>query len=335
MEETANIGLHQWAGTDPFLREDFNEDFRKIDTAVGRTERKADRALAGLAPVSYNVYNLLLRDYYEGKYTGFKRAIAFDGFKDGEGLSNLSPGAWLEDGRLWYCGETSALPLEMNFGGDAPYTLSANRQHTRVWRNAGHGRITGGALYLRNSFSEYYVRVTLACGEAESWATLHLKSENAVQLVEFTLERPLVLLPGHEVRMTVESLEEAIYEISIYGQRAGEQFGCRLTGSGTPVENGICLTVPFELGQAYGGALAWARYEGAPPALAVKNSAGARSAMTCVRTYPAKTLDGGDCMEAEYHLDAAPPAPNGTVTLELDLTQDGIGSVFDYGIVFQ
>ena len=35
MGETANIGLHQWAGTDPFLREDFNENFRKIDTAVG------------------------------------------------------------------------------------------------------------------------------------------------------------------------------------------------------------------------------------------------------------------------------------------------------------
>ena len=39
MEETANIGLHQWAGTEPFLREDFNEDFRKIDGAVGERSR--------------------------------------------------------------------------------------------------------------------------------------------------------------------------------------------------------------------------------------------------------------------------------------------------------
>lgn len=35
MGKTANIGLHQWTGTDQFLREEFNEDFQKIDGAVG------------------------------------------------------------------------------------------------------------------------------------------------------------------------------------------------------------------------------------------------------------------------------------------------------------
>lgn len=33
--QTEHIGLHQWENTDPFLREDFNEDNRKIDEAVG------------------------------------------------------------------------------------------------------------------------------------------------------------------------------------------------------------------------------------------------------------------------------------------------------------
>ena len=33
--QTEHIGLHQWESTDPFLREDFNEDNRKIDEAVG------------------------------------------------------------------------------------------------------------------------------------------------------------------------------------------------------------------------------------------------------------------------------------------------------------
>ncbi len=35
MANTPNIGLHQWQPEDSFLREEFNEDFRKIDTAVG------------------------------------------------------------------------------------------------------------------------------------------------------------------------------------------------------------------------------------------------------------------------------------------------------------
>lgn len=35
MERTEHIGLHQWKGTDQFLREEFNEDFRRIDGAVG------------------------------------------------------------------------------------------------------------------------------------------------------------------------------------------------------------------------------------------------------------------------------------------------------------
>lgn len=31
---TEHYQLHQWEGSDPFLRTDFNEDFQKIDTAI-------------------------------------------------------------------------------------------------------------------------------------------------------------------------------------------------------------------------------------------------------------------------------------------------------------
>ena len=33
--QTENLGLHQWESTDPFLREDFNEDNRRIDRTAG------------------------------------------------------------------------------------------------------------------------------------------------------------------------------------------------------------------------------------------------------------------------------------------------------------
>lgn len=35
--KTEHIGLHQWESTDPFLREDFNQDHGLIDTAVKQT----------------------------------------------------------------------------------------------------------------------------------------------------------------------------------------------------------------------------------------------------------------------------------------------------------
>lgn len=36
MAVTPNLGLHQWAAGDSFLREDFNGDFGKIDAVIGR-----------------------------------------------------------------------------------------------------------------------------------------------------------------------------------------------------------------------------------------------------------------------------------------------------------
>lgn len=53
MERTEHIGLHQWAGTDQFLREEFNEDFRRIDGAIGEVAAK------GYAVGSYNGNNLI------------------------------------------------------------------------------------------------------------------------------------------------------------------------------------------------------------------------------------------------------------------------------------
>lgn len=41
--QTEHIGLHQWESTDSFLREDFNEDNRRIDAAVGAVEEALSR----------------------------------------------------------------------------------------------------------------------------------------------------------------------------------------------------------------------------------------------------------------------------------------------------
>lgn len=82
---TPNYGLHQWEAGDSFLRTDFNEDHARIDAALGRTARSAEAS-------AYNLYNLMLQNYYEGKYTGYKKALIFDGFADTAGVARAEPG---------------------------------------------------------------------------------------------------------------------------------------------------------------------------------------------------------------------------------------------------
>lgn len=332
--KTEHIGLHQWESTDPFLREDFNEDNRKIDEAVGEAAGKAERALAGVEGISYNIYNLLLQDYYEGKYTGYKKALIFDGFINADGLSERSPGTWLENQRLWYCGNTQLLPMEENFGTAAAYQMNGGSSHTRSWEVHGHGTITGVSLYISSAYSSYTITVSLTCGGAssEKWVTF-ARTDNVKQL-DITLDKPLALTPGKTLTLTVKSNEQS-YNITLYGAAAGDKFGCRLSGTEIQVPDGMCLSHPCELGGDYGAALAWVRYEGEPPALALKNQTGGRAEFALKGTRSALTMENEPCMEAEYEMTTAPDIPNSTAVVELDMAQDGIGSVYDYGIVFQ
>lgn len=61
------------------------------------TTRKSTRACTAWtsvwSPISYNVYNLALQHYYEGKETSFKRAQFFDGFLDAQGVESVSDGS--------------------------------------------------------------------------------------------------------------------------------------------------------------------------------------------------------------------------------------------------
>ena len=45
MAQTEHLGLHQWDASDSFLRTDFNEDFAKIDGAVGQLRTRPEVGL--------------------------------------------------------------------------------------------------------------------------------------------------------------------------------------------------------------------------------------------------------------------------------------------------
>ena len=117
---TANYGLCQWEAGDQFIRSEFNQDNAKIDAALKRVadtaaadlqavkvqlqsaaqtaQDTAEQALDALVPVAYNVYNLALRQELEGKVTGWKQALLFDGFQDDSGIASLGSGLVLNNG---------------------------------------------------------------------------------------------------------------------------------------------------------------------------------------------------------------------------------------------
>ena len=44
---TQHYQLHQWEGSDAFLRTDFNEDFKKIDSALATAAQGNCRVMTG------------------------------------------------------------------------------------------------------------------------------------------------------------------------------------------------------------------------------------------------------------------------------------------------
>ena len=141
---TPNYRLHQWLPEDKFLRTDFNEDFSTIDAALGKTERSARRAVAGLERQGSDLYNLLLQNDYEGKTTGWKRALVFDGFQDGAGIAQKDEALILGRNCL-SLHRTGLNDIDLGYGGDGSYHMSA-----RVTCTSG-GWTTGFRLRLRNT----------------------------------------------------------------------------------------------------------------------------------------------------------------------------------------
>lgn len=80
MAQTEHLGLHQWEATDSFLRTDFNEDFQKIDGAVGEaaqmvklsetlTRSQLRELTVDLSGIDWNAYRRY-EIYFTGSSTG-------------------------------------------------------------------------------------------------------------------------------------------------------------------------------------------------------------------------------------------------------------------------
>ncbi len=151
MAETPNIKLHQWQPDNDFLREEFNQDFSKIDTAVGALQAALPRVLlkqhtttVAAAQVDVSLADINFADYWRlelyftGNYTqaisgflrfngkstaGDYRYRSFNSTNDSE-LNYL---AWVEVGS-----NSTYFSLECASRAVSGHYLTAGESHSRA-----------------------------------------------------------------------------------------------------------------------------------------------------------------------------------------------------------
>ena len=330
---TTNYRLHQWEAEDHFLRTDFNQDFAKIDAAIqsvstaaaaqaSAADAKAQRALDGLEPLGYNLCQLMLQNYYDGKHTGSKRALLFDGFVNASAVASKSSAIDLTGGRAVLWG-TAVGPL-----GAAP----AGSSHVGV--------------YYAGQSAQYPAPRTMDLTAVTFWMSNHSAAQPSVTVyVNGTQARTLTVSPGvnssmRAVRGTFSALRvQAGDKISVRVARgSGEDFSVSVSGSGSALVCQIEGTAPYAAGGTITGisrslspapasARAWVRHSGGTVSLTLGGKA-----MTRVGTRSTTNLQGEGCTESSFRLEGL------STNVTPVLTVNGGGApatyVYDYGVMF-
>ena len=341
---TQNYGLHQWEPTDPFLREDFNQDFSTIDTALGRAERSAEAN-------AYNVYNLMLQNYYEGKYTGYKKALLFDGFLDESGIQALIPGAWhnSEEHRVEIAltgAQDYATSFKLNPGDTAPAANDADRcfwlgawneySVTTEFTPDGFGDLQAVTLRMAWYTTDVPILVNAEILDGDQvLGTSQSVSVSSYTFADYRLTFPeRVFLSAHKLyTLRINNVDHAIYARVVKRNDTSGEIAAMYHYSQVDYTSGQLLSVPVTLEAEPQRVLAWARYQRGTLDFSLA-AEGGTTPFTAGTVHPAETLDGIACLEQAFVLDL-PPACAAGAAVQIGLTAGEEGCwLHDYGVVF-
>ena len=310
-EFTPNYGLHQWQPADKFLRTDFNTDFSKLDTALKQAEQRAGKALDALEPVSYNVYNLMLQNQYEGHYTGYKKALLFDGFVDGSGVAQLSGGLAVDlDNRCLYLDAVGQTDVNHNYGNSVGAYIDSNL--SAAWTATGNGTLTGLSLYLQGT-------ATISILQGEQVLATDTRTGNGSSMT-YNLNCAVVMGQEYQIKLTCSS--RIIINRS---SEPGDLFGFLLHITPSPSTQGGMVSVTRDPG-TWERARAWVRHSGGTVSLSLGDTPMASGTKRTV-----ENLEGDSCTETAFSLDRGGSAFS--VRLNISTTSGQSVSIYDYGIV--
>ena len=340
---TANYGLCQWAPENAFLREEFNKDNAKIDAALKAAEEraeekasaaedKADRALSGLEDQSYNVYNLILQNDYEGKYTGYKKALLYDGFLD-DMDRELSTSVLLCGGSL-VLGQVGQGNVNYPYGSQSTRTSGVTESKTAE----GNGYVTGFTFQVYTDVSmsgtEYMPYRLSRNGEDVLTGQYALSGLSRDQTKEFkiTFPKAVGLRKGDVFTFTLEAPSTHFWITG--GDRSGSLAGTLYV---TPVSGSsgtVSQTQPSL--PACDGLRAWVRHQGGSVSLTVQRESDEPQSLTLGgQKSAAEPLNGKVCMESSFRLDRGLAEGQFRITLAVTLGgSEQEMDVFDYGILW-
>ena len=340
--QTEHLGLHQWESTDPFLREDFNQDHRLIDAAVGRIEGKADRALSGLEGMSYNVYNLLLQNYCEGKYTGFKRGLMFDGFLDESCVSSWEGSAYRDAASSTVSIDTVGQPsIPRPETGAALMSAGPKQSVVQEWTAQGNGVITAVSVYGECPSYGLAHKVTFSIwrnGEklADSGKE-NLFTQDGKKWYEFPVNCPVHKGYTYEFRFYNTGSGGSFGDIFCY-RMEGEEFepplalGIVVTGGGSTT--GAMNSTAEQMG-AWKHAVCYVRHNGqGQVGVKLGDGSGKWESAENTGSSAVETMEGEPCMESIFRLDTAQPGETAALQLTMTAQSGNAPVVYDYGVIF-
>ena len=336
MAQTNNYHLSLYQPFDRVKAGAFNENLTKIDTAlkgvantastgISAAQTLANRALSQLEMQGYNLYNLLLQHDYEGKYTGYARALLFDGFANEDRIASKPDALDIAENRavLWgtkitTLGETEAGNLTDSLGH---VNTTAEYQ---VDRKLEVSRFTFWLQYASSSASTMQTTVTLQRNKTtvqQVPVTIPLGSTARTLSAAFTA---LTVQPGDTLSVVLSSpggtanvsINQNKKIIGYFTVRSWNASSAKITGN------------PVTLTKAPASALAWVRHSSGSVSITLNNKS-----MTSKGTKTTTTVTGTACTETSFQLNTAL-----TTTVTPAVTLNGIGAtatyLYDYGVIF-
>ncbi|MBU5436299.1 hypothetical protein [Pseudoflavonifractor sp. MSJ-37] len=186
---TKHHQLHQWGPGDPFLRTDFNEDFAKIDGALGGLERRA-------LMTAYDLYDLMLRMDLERLGGGAQRGLFYDGFLNDAAIAEMDEALTLQNGalRLFRQGEAGWTDRQSSsFNG--PYYSAL---YTAVHTATGPGMLTGFTVIAKSSSAASVSLEVWVDGAKARQQSVRFPASSSAQEAAVTLEEPVRLSAGQK-----------------------------------------------------------------------------------------------------------------------------------------
>ena len=324
---TANYGLCQWQPEDQFLREEFNQDNEKIDTALKAAEEKAETQLAA---VGHDVYNLTLQSHYDGKVTGWKKALVFDGFQDKSLVAQASENLVFLDKKVGLCRENDTV---LGTGYTDQPTSNSGWRGSMTYTATGYGYIyrahvqtQQASATVREPDIQYRVCVN---HEIRFEGTTTLRFENAP--CENTLEVDNVLIrPGDQVYLSLRISDNTLWLHA--SPENSTSFGAYFDVTPVSGTSGTITTPALPLPDRT-SLWAWIRHDRGNFTLTAEGQDGEQYPFEPVGKRTIQRMDGTTCTELELKLVQPPKEGDLSFHLQLELGESGDMLLYDYGIL--